>query len=65
MTESKPGVNRNKPPKSEKKVKGITQTLRLSPRLTERAINYDEATGVKLTEQLRNGLDEFLTKRNY
>ena len=42
-----------------------SQTLKIPNQLHQRAIKYENFSGVKVTEQLRHGLSDFLTKNNF
>lgn len=42
-----------------------SQTLQINKTLYERAVSYAAKSGITVTQQLRNGLDELLKKNNF
>lgn len=47
------------------KLPSYAQTLKLPNELHKRAIKYEKFSGLSVPDQLRNSLNEFLTKNNY
>jgi len=50
---------------AKKETESVNQTLQIPKVLFDRALKYYRQTGIKVTQQIRTSLHDFLTNNNY